>query len=90
VTPAYISQIEHGEGSKPTEKTILSIAKALGQHPDELLAIAGHVASDLAAIIQKHPKEMSTFLRVASKLSASEIEKLTHFVERRRSPRSRT
>jgi HTH-type transcriptional regulator, competence development regulator len=87
VTAGYLSRIEHGEGSPPTEKTVAAIAKELGQHPDELLAVAGHVASDLAAIIQKHPKEMAMFLRVASKLSAAQIEEVTRFVERRKYPR---
>jgi HTH-type transcriptional regulator, competence development regulator len=87
VTPGYLSQIEHGEGSRPTEKMVSAIAKALGAHPDELLALAGHVAPDLAAILQKSPLRMGTFLRVMSKLSKGEIDRLTKFYERRKHPR---
>ncbi len=86
VTPAYLSEVERDAGSPPTEKTITAIARALGRHPDELLALAGRVAPDLAEIIHRYPRELGTFLRVVGKLSAGEIEELTKFVERRKRP----
>jgi hypothetical protein len=41
-----------------------------------LLALAGKVASDLPGIIQQQPRAMATFVRAASGLSATDLEKL--------------
>lgn len=87
VTAGYLSKIERGEGSRPTEKMVTTIAKALGQHPDDLLALAGHLAPDLTVIMQKDPKKMAAFLRAAGRLPLGEIETFTHKWERRSKPR---
>lgn len=80
VSPTYISQIERDEltGFKPPAAgTVRAIAKVLGEDEDEMLALANRVSSDLPEIIQKHPKEVATFLRTAKGLSGEEWEKLT-------------
>ena len=85
MSPTYLSKVERGEFPPPAEEKVVAIANALDQNPDELLALAGRVASDLDQIIQEQPTEMATFLRAATGLSstrlglfAKEAEKLKH------------
>ena len=54
--PAYLSKIERGEASPPSEATTVKLAVELGEDPDMLLAMAGKVSSDLQEIIRKRPK----------------------------------
>jgi hypothetical protein len=54
----------------------------LNQDPDELLAMAGRVASDLPEIIRRRPREMATFLRTARGLSREAIGRLTKEAEK--------
>ncbi len=81
ISPTYLSKVERDEFPPPGEEAVRRIAEILGEDPDELLALAGKVASDLPEIIQQHPRAMATFLRAASGLSASEIEKLARRAE---------
>jgi transcriptional regulator with XRE-family HTH domain len=83
MSPTYLSKIERGDFPPPGEEKILAIAKELGVDADELLALAGRVASDLEEIIQQKPREMATFLRAARGLSPKDIEQLTKQVERK-------
>ncbi|HZT28771.1 MAG TPA: helix-turn-helix transcriptional regulator [Bryobacteraceae bacterium] len=76
ISPTYLSKVERDEFPPPGEEAVRRIADILGEDPDELLALAGKVASDLPGIIQQHPRAMATFLRAASGLPAAEIEKL--------------
>jgi transcriptional regulator with XRE-family HTH domain len=76
MSPTYLSKVERDEFNPPSEEKIRSIAKTLGQDADELLALAGRMSSDLADIIQRHPREMATFLRAANGLSAEEVQRL--------------
>jgi transcriptional regulator with XRE-family HTH domain len=77
ISPTYLSKIERGEFPPPAEDKVVAIADALGQDRDELLALAGRIASDLEAVILKHPRELASFLRAAGSLSAAEIRALT-------------
>jgi len=61
----------------PAEDRVKEIARLLGQDPDELLALAGKVASDLNEIIRNRPRETASFLRSTSGLSGKELEQLT-------------
>lgn len=83
MSPTYLSKIERGEFPPPGEEKIKAIAKALGKDADELLALAGRVASDLGEIIQQKPREIATFLRAARRLTRQDIEQLTRQVERK-------
>ena len=74
MSPTYLSKVERGEFPPPAEKKVVAIAKALNQNPDELLALAGRVASDLDEIIQKQPTEMAEFLRAATGLSSNRLQ----------------
>ena len=82
MSPTYLSKVERDEFKPPTEEKVRAIAAALGQDPDELLALAGRVSSDLADIIQRHPREMATFLRAANGLSAEEMQQLVEEARR--------
>lgn len=76
MTPTYLSKIERGEFSPPAEEKVRALAEALDQNPDELLALAGRVASDLSSIIKTQPRAMAHLLRVAQGLPESAIDDL--------------
>jgi transcriptional regulator with XRE-family HTH domain len=76
VSPTYLSKVERDEFRPPAEDKVKAIAKIIGRDADELLALAGRVASDLADVIKRHPREMATFLRAANGLTAEEMARL--------------
>src|SRR6516164_6064267 len=76
VSPTYLSKIERGDFDPPAEDKVRRIAEIIGRDPDELLALAGRVASDLKDIIQQRPREMADFLRSARGLPAELIARL--------------
>jgi transcriptional regulator with XRE-family HTH domain len=55
-TTGYVSQIEGDACSPPTEAKILAIAEILNVNVDHLLALAGRVPTDVAAIVRRNPK----------------------------------
>src|SRR5262245_38999037 len=63
VEPSYLSKIERGEQPPPSEKTIVALARALGEDPDVLLALAGKVSQELQAIIRKRPALFAQLIR---------------------------
>ena len=69
VSPTYLSKIERGDFDPPAEDKVRKIAEIIGHDPDELLALAGRVASDLTDIIRQRPRQMADFLRAAKGLS---------------------
>jgi len=83
MSPTYLSKVERDEFPPPGEEKIKAIARELGKDPDELLALAGRVSSDLEEFIQQKPREMATFLRAAQGLTPKDIEQLTKQVERK-------
>ena len=83
MSPTYLSKVERDEFNPPSEEKVRAIAKALGQDADELLALAGRVSTELANIIQRHPREMATFLRAANGLTDEQMQRLVETVERR-------
>jgi transcriptional regulator with XRE-family HTH domain len=73
VSPTYLSKIERGDFDPPAEDKVRKIAEIIGRDADELLALAGRVASDLTDIIRQRPREMADFLRAAKGLTADDI-----------------
>lgn len=63
VEPSYLSKVERGEQSPPSEQTIVRLAKELGEDPDVLLALAGKVSAELQDIIRRRPREFAELLR---------------------------
>lgn len=82
ISPTYLSRVERDEFPPPAENTVVAIAKALGVDPDELLALANRIASDLSEIIKRHPREMATFLRSSKGLTAQDLKHLTDEAQR--------
>lgn len=76
VSPTYLSKVERDEFPPPAEDKVRKIAAILGLDADELLALAGRVASDLTDIIRERPREMADFLRAARGLMAEDIARL--------------
>jgi HTH-type transcriptional regulator, competence development regulator len=76
VSPTYLSKIERGDFDPPAEDKVRKIAEIIGRDPDELLALAGRVASDLTDIIRQQPRGMADFLRAAKGLTAEDMARL--------------
>jgi transcriptional regulator with XRE-family HTH domain len=90
VSAPYQSGFERGEFSPPAEDKIRRIAEIIGRDADELLALAGRVASDLTDIIRQRPREMADFMRAAKGLTADELARLARAAQRRRKRRRRS
>lgn len=82
VSPTYLSKVERDHFLPPAEDKIRKIANIIDYDPDELLALAGRVGSDLKEIIQRHPREMASFLRAANGLTAEEMAQLVRSTEK--------
>lgn len=63
VEPAYLSKVERGLVSPPSEATIVRLAADLGEDADTLLALAGKVSSDLQQVILRRPKQFAELIR---------------------------
>ena len=63
VEPAYLSKIERGDVSPPSEDTIRKLAADLGEDADLLLALAGKVSSDIREIVMKRPILFAEMIR---------------------------
>ncbi|MBD3369562.1 helix-turn-helix domain-containing protein [Candidatus Fermentibacteria bacterium] len=82
VSPAYLSKIERDEFAPPAEEKVRAIAEQLNQDPDELLALAGRISSDLPEIIMQHPREFATLLRTLDGASREELRRFVRSVGR--------
>jgi transcriptional regulator with XRE-family HTH domain len=82
VSPTYLSKIERDEFPPPAEDKVRKIAEIIGQDADELLALAGRVASDLTDIIRQRPREMADFLRSAKGLTADSLARLARSAQK--------
>jgi transcriptional regulator with XRE-family HTH domain len=83
VSPTYLSKVERDEFPPPTEDRVRSIAMIIGCDPDDLLARAGRVASDLTDIIRERPRVMADFLRVAKELPVDYVAQLTRQAQKK-------
>ena len=80
VEPSYLSKIERGEQPPPGEKTIIALAKELGEDPDVLLALAGKVSEELQGIIRKRPKLFAQLIRDLKKMPDHAVLRLVREV----------
>jgi HTH-type transcriptional regulator, competence development regulator len=76
VSPTHLSKVERDEFPPPAEDKVRKIAATIGYNADELLALAGRVASDLTDIIRERPREMADFLRAAKGLTTEDMARL--------------
>jgi transcriptional regulator with XRE-family HTH domain len=77
VSPTYLSKVERDEFPPPTEDKVRAIAKIIGCDPDDLLARAGRVSTDISEIIKRNPVELAALLRTTTGLRAEDIVRLT-------------
>jgi transcriptional regulator with XRE-family HTH domain len=84
VSPTYLSKVERDEFPPPAEDKVRKLAGTLGLDADELLALAGRVASDLTDIIRERPREMADFLRAARGLTAEDVARLARQAQKAR------
>ena len=63
IQPSYLSKVERGEVSPPSEETTRKLAHELGVDCDVLLAMAGKVSSDLQDVIRKRPALFAELIR---------------------------
>lgn len=82
VSPTYLSKVERDEFPPPAEDRVKEIAKVIGYDADELLALAGRVASDISDIIKRQPVELAALLRTTKGLKAEEIAQLAREAQR--------
>jgi transcriptional regulator with XRE-family HTH domain len=82
VSPTYLSKVERDEFPPPAEDKVRRIAEIIGRDADELLALAGRVASDLTDIIRQRPRELADFLRAAKGLTADDLARLARQAQR--------
>jgi transcriptional regulator with XRE-family HTH domain len=90
VSSTYLSKIERGEFPPPIENKVKAIAKIIGRDADELLALAGRVASDLTEIIRRRPREIATLLRTVKGLTAQDMTRLAREAQKARDKRRRS
>jgi transcriptional regulator with XRE-family HTH domain len=74
ISPTYLSKVERAEMPPPAERQVVALAEALGQDSDVLLGMAGRVASDLPAIIKKHPRKYAALLRALRNMRATDFD----------------
>lgn len=63
IEPSYLSKVERGIGSPPSEETLRRLAEELDADPDVLLALAGKVSSDLQEAIRRRPQLFAQVIR---------------------------
>src|SRR6056297_1379343 len=76
VSPTYLSKVERDEFTPPTEDKVRAIAQIIECDPDELLALAGRMPSDLANIIKRAPVQVAALLRTTSGMTPEQIARL--------------
>jgi transcriptional regulator with XRE-family HTH domain len=81
ISPTYLSMVEHGKMSPPSERQVVALAKILGQDKDVFLGMAGRVASDLPAIIQKNPSKYAALVRALRKFRGADFDILFAVLE---------
>ena len=84
VSPTYLSKVERDEFPPPAEDKVRAVARIIECDPDDLLARAGRVSSDITDIIKRHPVELAALLRTAKGLSTTEIGRLAREAQKAR------
>ena len=63
IQPSYLSKVERGDVSPPSEETLVKLAGELDVDPDLLLAMAGKVSRDLLDVIRRRPLLFGELIR---------------------------
>src|SRR5258708_7654494 len=86
VSPTYLSKVERDEFPPPAEGKVKAIAIIIECDPDDLLARAGRVSSDISDIIKRQPVKLAALLRTSKNLTAEDIGRLIRQVEKANKP----
>ena len=73
ISGAYLSRLETGKETNPSEDIIVNISHELRMDPNELLSLARKIPSDIAEFIHGTPR-VPEFLREAQKRSLSDAD----------------
>lgn len=76
VEPSYLSKVERELEAPPSEPRIRALARELGENPDELLARAGKVATDVTRIICRRPRVVPPLIREIKSLPDEAVARL--------------
>ena len=87
ISPTYLAPIERDVFPPPAEHKVVKIAKALDQDPDEFLALAGRVGSDLKRIIRRQPANAGRMLRAIDGLAEEDVDALVTTARKKRRKR---
>lgn len=79
IGPGYLSSIERDE-ERASEKTILALAKALGESPDVLLAMDGRVSARLQEMICKRPALFAELIEKLDKMPDNALVRIVREV----------
>ncbi len=83
MSPTYLAPIERDVFPPPAESKVVRLARALDQDPDEFLALAGRIGSDLRRIIYRQPRQAAQLLRAIDGLSGDAIDELVEAARRK-------
>ena len=83
MSPTYLAPIERDVFPPPAESKVVRLARALGQDPDEFLALAGRIGSDLRRIIYRQPRQAAELLRAIDGLPREAIAELVETARRK-------
>ena len=76
ISASYLAPIERDVFPPPAEHKVVKIAKALDQNPDEFLALAGRVGTDLRRIIRRQPVNAGRLLLSIDGLAEQDVDAL--------------
>jgi len=76
MSPTYLSKVERDEFPPPSEDKIKAIASILEVDPDELLALAGKISSDIPEIVRRRPALMSNLIREMEDMKDEQIDNI--------------
>ena len=68
MSAAYLSRIENGKESSPSEGVIEKIAEGLGADKYELLSYAGKVPIEFLETFSRNPRSVASFMRKAKEV----------------------
>jgi len=80
VAPSFLSKVERGQDSPPSEPKIRALAALLGEDADLLLGMAGRVSGDLQDAICRRPQLFAQLIRRLKDLPDREVEQVARRV----------
>ena len=80
VAPSFLSKVERGQDSPPSEPKIRALATILDEDPDVLLAMAGKVSVDLQEAICHRPQLFAQLIRELKDLPDGAVKQVARRV----------